>query len=122
MQDEAKRRALTELLYHIGRWIYLIDALDDLEQDKRSGNFNPLLTRFAPTDGALSEADRDWVKTTLHHSANRAAAAYNLLEENPWSGILENIIYLGLPGVTNSVLDGRFKKRWRHREKGHTSL
>jgi len=120
--DETKRRAGEELLYHTGRWIYLIDAFDDLEQDKRSGNFNPLLTRFAPEEGVLSERDTDWIKTSLHHSANRAAAAYNLLEAGPWRGILENIIYLGLPGVTNSVLDGKFKKRWRHREKGHTKL
>ena len=112
VEDVGERRILTELLYQVGRWIYLIDAYDDLEADKQSGNFNPLLTRFAPPDGVLSKADQDWIKTTLTHSANRIAAAYNLLDEGAWSGVLENIIYLGFPAVTNSVLDGRFQRKW----------
>ena len=28
-----KRRVLEEMLYHLGRWIYLVDALDDLKED-----------------------------------------------------------------------------------------
>jgi len=111
-EDECKRRALEELLYHLGRWIYLIDAYDDLAEDQASGNFNPLLTRFAPIEGALTDTDKAWIKTTLIHSANRAAAAYNLTERTAWSGILENIIYLSTQAVTQSVLDGHFKRRW----------
>lgn len=29
-----------ELFYNLGKWIYLIDALDDFEKDKKSGSFN----------------------------------------------------------------------------------
>ena len=117
-KDELERRTLEELLYHVGRWIYLIDAYDDLEADKQSGNFNPLLTRFAPADGILNDEDKGWILTTLSHSANRIAAAYNLLDEGAWSGVLENIIYLGFPAVTKSVLAGRFQQKWgRWRER-----
>lgn len=27
-------RVLSQLLYHLGRWIYLADARDDLEEDR----------------------------------------------------------------------------------------
>ena len=122
--DEGDRRVLEELLYHVGRWIYLIDAYDDLEGDKQSGDFNPLRTRFAPENGELSEEDKAWIETTLIHSANRVAAAYNLLTPWEWRGILENIIYLGFPAVTKSVLEGRFQQkwgRWKNR-KEHTDV
>ena len=46
-----KRRVLEEMLYHLGRWIYLVDALDDLKEDSRSGSYNPLLQRYGTGSG-----------------------------------------------------------------------
>ena len=105
-------RVLRELLYHTGRWIYLVDACDDLKEDMQSGNYNPLAARFAAIDGVLNETDRAWLKTTLDRSGNLIAAAYNLLPSGAWGGILDNIIYLGFPAVTQSVLEGRHRRRW----------
>jgi len=110
--DEIERRVFMDLLYHTGRWIYLIDAYDDLEQDKRSGNYNPLAVRFEVQDGKLADADKVWLETTLAHSANRIISAYNLLPDSAWSAILENIIYLGFPAVTEGVFTGRFRRHW----------
>ena len=54
MQPEgAKRRVLEEMLYHLGRWIYLVDALDDLKEDSESGSYNPLLLRYKVENGEL---------------------------------------------------------------------
>ena len=122
VEDAAKRRTLSELLYHTGRWIYLIDAYDDLEEDRRGAHYNPLATRFACKDGALSEKDKAWLETTLNHSANLIASAYNLLPHDQWSGILENIIYLGFPRVTESVLKGRFRRRWGRWERKEQTI
>ena len=36
--DPVRRRVLAQLLYHLGRWIYLTDAADDLAKDQRSGS------------------------------------------------------------------------------------
>ena len=112
VSDETEQRVFEELLYHTGRWIYLIDAYDDLERDEQSGNYNPLAVRFEVHDGKLADADRDWLKTTLTHSVNRIVSAYNLLPTGPWSPVLENIIYLGFPAVTEGVFTGRFRRRW----------
>ncbi|MCL2842632.1 MAG: DUF5685 family protein [Oscillospiraceae bacterium] len=119
--DEDKERTLMQLLYHTGRWIYLIDAYDDLEQDKQSGNFNPLVARFQVGEAGLTDTDRDWISTTLHHSANLITSAYNLLPAGAWRGILENIIYLGFPAVTERVLNGQFRRRWGRWERKDTN-
>lgn len=36
--------------YFLGRWIYLMDAADDLEDDLQEGAFNPFVSRFGLSD------------------------------------------------------------------------
>ncbi|BDF70922.1 hypothetical protein CE91St41_18490 [Oscillospiraceae bacterium] len=109
--DEGRDRGLGELLYHVGRWIYLVDAWDDLEEDRRTGGYNPVSARFP---GAEAE-NRDYLRTTLRHSRNLAAAACALLEPGCWGGVLENILYLGLPAVEELVFTGRWNKKSNRR-------
>ena len=104
--DAARDRALEQLLYHVGRWIYLVDAWDDLAQDKAAGAYNPIDARF---DGRGEEHGED-LRLTLRHSRNLAASAYALAGVPQWDGILCNIIYLGLPMVERLVFSGEWKK------------
>ncbi|MBU5434797.1 DUF5685 family protein [Pseudoflavonifractor sp. MSJ-37] len=111
---EVRDRSMDQLLYHVGRWIYLIDALDDLEEDRSSGSYNPLLLRFP--DGP--ERHREEIELTLRHSRNLAAGACALLELGDWRGIIENILFLGLPAVERSVSDRDGRRRdhpFKHR-------
>ncbi len=103
--DPNRDRALGELLYHTGRWIYLLDAWDDLEEDRAAGTYNPIAARYP--DGPA--AHRDEIRLTLAHSRNRAAAACALLEHGTWRGVVENIVYLGLPTVEELVFSGRWR-------------
>lgn len=111
--DEAKARAMEQLLYHLGRWIYLIDAWDDLEEDEKQHRYNPLNARF---NGQARQA-RDYVETTLTHSTRLLASAANLLDFGSWTAVVNNVIYSGLPTVQKAVLDGRWKELRRTREK-----
>ncbi len=97
--DTMQDRAMEELLYHVGRWIYLVDGWDDLEGDIQDGNYNPYLLRY-PEDTKNHSAD---VRLTLLHSRNLASSALSLLSLGSWSGVVENIIYLGLPSMEERV-------------------
>lgn len=114
-EGSAARRALEALLYHLGRWIYLMDAWDDLEEDQKEGRYNPLDARF---QGRARE-ERAYLETTATHSARLAGAAANLMELGSWTPIVENILYLGLPTVQSAVLDGRWKEMRQTRRKPH---
>lgn len=105
--DEVRDRAHGQLLYHVGRWIYLIDAWDDLEEDIQSGGYNPVLERF---DHEPQKHEQD-MRTTLLHSRNLAGTAYGLAQSPQWDGILSNILYLGLSAVEELVFAGRWKKK-----------
>ena len=112
--DEAvtgEKRPAQQLLYHIGRFIYLTDALDDLPKDAKTGNYNPLRFRFACPEGALSETDRAYVCESIGQSIAMANAALALCEMKSNREILENIVSLGLPAVLCAVDRGTFQAK-----------
>lgn len=109
--EESLDRPRRQLLYHLGRWIYLTDALDDLSDDMARGGYNPLAARFG------QEPDREYLSATMSHSLALAQSAFQLLPRTPWSGILENILYLGLPNVQTLVMEGKWDpKEGKQRE------
>ena len=104
--DEGRDRALGQLLYHVGRWIYLVDAWDDLKEDLASGGYNPIHARFQGGE----EEERDYLRTTLRHSLNLSRSALALLDLGCWSSVVENILHLGLPAVEELVFRGEWDK------------
>ena len=111
--DTARNRALGELLYHLGRWIYLVDARDDREEDMRRGRYNPLVLRYG------TQGDDEALSITLEHSLNLCRSAAQLIPFGCRTGLIENILYLGLPLVQSAVFDGSWsqikkQKIWRN--------
>lgn len=110
--DPFHDRSMEQLLYHVGRWIYLIDAWDDLEDDLRTGSYNPFLCRYAltakPEEG--SEA-AEAAALTLTHSLHLAWSAAQLLELGQDEGLVENILLGGLPLVQRLVFSGKWKEQ-----------
>lgn len=112
-EEGTRRRVLERLLYHLGRWIYLVDAADDLKRDLRQGNYNPLALRFAHEDGVLTRESRKELGQTLDGSVHAMAAAFELADFGAYRGIIENVMYEGLYLAGASVLDGTFHRRTR---------
>ena len=108
--DELHRRVMAEIFYHLGRWIYLVDAADDLKKDFEAGYYNPLRYRYGLTDGTLDEKTQQEVALSLDLSVHRMASAYALLERGVWSNILDSIFYESLYGIGNAVLKGTYHK------------
>ena len=114
IEPESKRRAIAQIFYHTGRIVYILDAADDLKEDIVKDLYNPIKYRFNNNDGILSQENKDELLLTLRHSENLIISAFQLLDEGPWSDILENILYLGIPQVALAVLSGRWRKPRRN--------
>ena len=91
-----ERRVARSLLCHLGRWIYLADACDDLAHDLRKGRYNPVAARFGLSRGPLPENIAEQMKATLSFSQKGVIDAYALWPRGPFDGILQNIITDGL--------------------------
>lgn len=101
---EEKQRVLREVFYHIGRFIYIIDALDDVEEDFKKSEYNPIIERFKLTNGELTEEVENEVVLTLNHSVNAVLAAFELLDRGEGEGVIRNIIELGMRDSIERVL------------------
>ena len=105
-RDGAQDRIFAEILYNIGRWIYITDACDDLEADLERKRYNPLAAKYDIKSGALSAEQKKEVEFTLECSLSAAAAAYELLDVESDDGILRNILYYGLAVAMKRALYG----------------
>lgn len=115
ISDETRRRILGELFYHLGRWVYIVDAADDLPRDVKDGSYNPLVYRYSLKGNTLDTNSRAELCATLDHSVRCMAAAYELCDAAHYRTILDSVFYEGLYAVGGAVLDGTFRKALRSR-------
>lgn len=111
VEDPVGRRVLCQLFYHLGRWVYLADAADDLAKDAARGRYNPLIGRFGLGDGRWTPEAKEVLGWTMDLSIRQMAAAFELWDFGPWAGIIRATLYQGLYAVGHSVLEGDFHKR-----------
>lgn len=105
-QDETQRRVLDRFGYCLGRWIYLVDAVDDLPEDLRVGHYNPYIVSrgLTPEEPAAVREVQEYSLLTLNACLAECMAAYNLLTIHRFDGILRNILELGMPAVQKQVI------------------
>ncbi len=108
--DTEKKRIAQSVGRHTGKWIYLLDAYDDLDEDRRLGRFNPYLTVWgSERDEGSEEKRRETVRIALLSELRDAENAIDLMDLDSYgdfSGVLRNILYLGMPKTAESVLKG----------------
>lgn len=112
-QDETQGRLLEQFGYFLGRWIYLMDAADDLEKDLKEGAFNPLIRKFSLTAESREEeiqAAREWCNGALNFSLARGLEAFQLFDFEQFSPILTNVVRQGLPEMQKLLLFNRPEK------------
>lgn len=106
-----QRTALSHVGQHIGRWVYLIDALDDLERDLKSGAYNVLALRYGYEAGQPPAQFRrqvcEQVERLLTLNLAQAAQGFEMLDLQRNQPILENLFYLGLKTITQNTIKGR---------------
>lgn len=117
---EAEKAVLQQLGYFLGRWVYIMDAADDLPDDLKDGSFNPFVEKLglAPyAGGEMPEAQRDAAdrecNAVLNGSLAMVVPAANLLPQGQFTGILENILHKGLPEMQREILFLHIKRTSR---------
>ncbi len=102
-----------KFFYFLGKWIYLIDALDDYDKDVKKGNYNPFYFAFGEKKTKaefLAESGNDISFIFADIFANLKQAAEGL----EWKfnhDLIDNIILKGLPKVTIEVIKDEYGKK-----------
>ncbi len=84
---------LSQLGYFLGRWVYSMDAADDLKDDLKDQAFNPLIDKLKLRGvKEIPEADQSRIDNECNEMLNNNVAminsAMNLLELNRYSNII----------------------------------
>lgn len=112
---DAQKRVLGRFGYCLGRWVYLMDAVDDLAKDLEKGRYNPYIgarqLKKGDTDG-VKEA-RAYSLYTLNACLAECKAAYDLLDIRRFDGILRNILEEGMTHAQQRVIAGEEGKHER---------
>ncbi len=104
--DPTQRRVLERFGYCLGRWVYLMDAVDDLEDDLKHSGYNPyVLARGLQGDDAEAlRQTREYAVQTLYACLSECIADYQLLSIRRFGGILTNILEWGMPAAQRQAL------------------
>ncbi len=97
-------KELATMGYHLGKWIYLIDAATDREEDRKNGNYNVYNIRYR--DEMLPERERMTRELCLASIAESWEQIKKKISQNRNAeiGYLDNLFYLGLRAREESLL------------------
>lgn len=104
-----KLEILGNMGYNVGKWIYLIDALSDVEKDKKSNSYNVLINKYP------DELDMGNISFILQMCLANLAESWEELKkiiekENDSEniryinslGVIDNLIYIGMRHITET--------------------
>ena len=108
--DKANEPVLS-LAYNIGKFVYIADALDDIDEDAADGNYNVFIAAMGEYESraAFVGKHRAQLEFIFASTVNKAIAAFNDMSFTQSYSLLENIIYYGLRDETEKLLSAEKK-------------
>lgn len=97
--------------YNLGRLIYLMDAVDDVEEDSKKGTYNVVVNNYgkcAEKTVYLKE-NADELAFLLKSTYNRMVGSYNKMNVVVAEGVISNTVYLGIDMQIKRLLKGEDK-------------
>lgn len=108
-QDEWTH-SLRTIGFYLGKFIYLMDAWEDIEHDQKTGNYNPLMTLYQKED---SQYFNEICQNYMNMVMAECAAQFERLPLIEDAEILRNIIYSGIWTRYELILNKRSSQKER---------
>lgn len=104
LQDKATDYAKV-LCYNVGKWVYLIDALDDFSKDIKRHEYNVFATCYAVDNVSQLATHYDEIQFEMFAVLNRIAQSFNDLNLTEYTCVLRNILLQSIRNKTQQVLE-----------------
>lgn len=92
------------LCYNLGKWIYLIDALDDVKKDLKHGNYNAFVSCYGIKSANEISAYSADISFLMYAVLNRIAQSFNDLNLTKYTCLLKNVLFFSIREKTKEVL------------------
>lgn len=100
-----------KLFYLLGKWIYLIDALDDYEKDIQKGSYNPFVLCYQKTAKCKADLMQGKTGEEVQYAFRSIFADIRECLENIKfyfnTDLSDNVLLRGLPNVTQKIMRGQ---------------
>ena len=105
---------LRQMGFYLGKFLYLMDAYEDMEKDLKTGNYNPVLTLYQKAYPCYNKINyvpefEERMKAILSMMMAECAKAFERLPILEDVQILRNIIYSGVWSRYEGILEKRKK-------------
>ena len=90
MKDDNWKPILSGFGFYLGKFLYLLDAFDDVEKDIRKGNYNIFKEKYYQDDF------EEYAKSLMTMMMAQACREYEKLPILRYKNILDNILYSGV--------------------------
>ncbi len=96
---------IENMFYYLGKWVYIIDAVDDVEKDFKNKEFNPFFVgyNYQNQDKFFEDKGKE-LEFLLMSSYNAIKNAYKNIELKFNEGAITNILWYGILMRTQDVL------------------
>jgi hypothetical protein len=102
---EYKNEYTNAYFYNFGKWIYLIDALDDYDKDIKKGNYNPFYYAYrAENYSDLKSKHGEEISFIMSATLNGIESNFSNLRFGFNADLIRNISTRGAVGTTKKVL------------------
>ncbi len=115
--EGASKRIVYEIGFHLGKLIYVLDAVDDLKSDIKTGSFNAIKNSFGTE---LSDADKNVLKCAMTFELDKMSKCVELLDFSKCTDverIIKNVTYIGMPNEIERVLYKQEKSKNKKQDK-----
>lgn len=101
-----------KLFYNIGKWIYLVDAVDDYDKDLKKGCYNPFSAAYGEKDKkTLISAHAEDINYIFSSIFSEIAESRKNIKFYFNMDLIDNILFHGMPVQTKRAIDGTDKKK-----------
>ncbi len=103
-EEDCWEPSLKRIGFYLGKFVYLMDAYDDLEKDIKNDNYNPFLNRYTHTEPDVFAERAKGLLTMMMAECSREFEKLPILR---YAEILRNILYSGVWCRFNDVTKRR---------------
>ncbi|WIV11281.1 DUF5685 family protein [Proteiniborus sp. MB09-C3] len=111
IEDNKTERILKWIGYNLGRWIYILDAFNDLEDDIKNKSYNPVLLQYNYNKDETVDNFKERIVASIEFSLTMSLEAisksFEILNIRKNQGIIENIVYMGTRHKMEVILNKR---------------
>ena len=97
--------SIGDMMYALGKWVYVVDAIDDIDDDYNGKKFNLFLFDYEYIDKKTFLIEKhDDLEFILKNCYKTIVDNFNNLKVKKYEGVLTNILWYGIKAKTEEIL------------------